>query len=64
MTATDHYTRRGALPRAGAEPRLTALRRNGETFTIELRVSQISHHGERRFIGRCATSPNASASSG
>ncbi len=30
---------------------LTAVRRNGEHFTIELRVSQVSHHGEIRFIG-------------
>lgn len=30
---------------------LQALRRNGELFTIELRVSEISHRGERRFIG-------------
>lgn len=30
---------------------LTAVRRNGEHFTIELRVSQVSHHGATRFIG-------------
>jgi PAS domain S-box-containing protein len=30
---------------------LQALRRNGELFTIELRVSEISHRGERKFIG-------------
>lgn len=30
---------------------LLAVRRNGETFTIELRVSEISHGGERKFIG-------------
>ena len=30
---------------------LTAMRRNGEHFTIELRVSQVSHNGETRFIG-------------
>jgi PAS domain S-box-containing protein len=47
----DNYTQRGT-PRALEQNReLTAQRRNGETFTIELRVSQISHHGERKFIG-------------
>ena len=30
---------------------LQALRRNGEVFTIELRVSEISHHGARKYIG-------------
>ena len=30
---------------------LQALRRNGELFAIELRVSEISHRGERKFIG-------------
>ena len=30
---------------------LTALRRNGELFTIELRISEVSHHGQIRFIG-------------
>lgn len=30
---------------------LQAVRRNGELFTIELRVSEISHRGERKFIG-------------
>ncbi|MGE4408748.1 PAS domain-containing sensor histidine kinase [Pseudomonas sp.] len=45
------YAQRGT-PRALEQNReLTALRRNGETFTIELRVSQITHHGERKFIG-------------
>ena len=47
----DHYTRRGTSRALEQNRELTALRRNGETFTIELRVSQISHHGERRFIG-------------
>ncbi|MCQ4264653.1 PAS domain-containing sensor histidine kinase [Stutzerimonas stutzeri] len=47
----ETYERRG-IPRALEQNReLTALRRTGETFTIELRVSQINHHGERRFIG-------------
>ncbi|EXF42655.1 PAS/PAC sensor signal transduction histidine kinase [Pseudomonas sp. BAY1663] len=47
----EAYARRGT-PRALEQNReLTALRRNGETFTIELRVSQITHHGERKFIG-------------
>ncbi|MBE7374259.1 PAS domain S-box protein [Pseudomonas lopnurensis] len=45
------YAQRGT-PRALEQNReLTALRRNGETFTIELRVSQITHHGQRKFIG-------------
>ena len=30
---------------------LQALRRNGEVFTIELRVSEISHHGACKYIG-------------
>lgn len=30
---------------------LTAVRRNGELFTIELRVSEVSHHSQVRFIG-------------
>ncbi|MHB1369152.1 MAG: PAS domain S-box protein [Pseudomonadaceae bacterium] len=47
----DTYARRG-IPRALEQNReLTALRSNGETFTIELRVSQITHHGECKFIG-------------
>lgn len=47
----DTYAQRGK-PRALEQNReLTAQRRNGETFTIELRVSQILHHGERKFIG-------------
>jgi hypothetical protein len=29
---------------------LTAMRSNGEAFTIELAISQISHQGQRRFI--------------
>ncbi|TWC32790.1 PAS domain S-box-containing protein [Pseudomonas sp. SJZ079] len=29
---------------------IQGLKRNGETFTMELAVSQISHQGERRFI--------------
>lgn len=47
----EHYARRGTSRALEQNRELTALRRNGETFTIELRVSQISHHGERRFIG-------------
>lgn len=30
---------------------LQAIRRNGEIFTIELRVSEIRHSGERKYIG-------------
>ena len=47
----DTYAQRGTSRALEQNRELTALRRNGETFTIELRVSQISHHGERRFIG-------------
>ncbi len=47
----DHYTQRGTSRALEQNRELTALRRNGDTFTIELRVSQISHHGERKFIG-------------
>ncbi|AHY44982.1 PAS domain S-box protein [Stutzerimonas decontaminans] len=47
----DHYAQRGTSHALEQNRDLTALRRNGETFTIELRVSQISHHGERKFIG-------------
>ena len=47
----DNYTQRGTSHALEQNRELTALRRNGETFTIELRVSQISHHGERKFIG-------------
>jgi signal transduction histidine kinase len=34
----------------GKEIELTAMRSNGEAFTIELAISQISHQGQRRFI--------------
>ncbi len=47
---SDHPGRRrsGALER---NRELLAQRRNGEVFTIELRVSEISHHGARKYIG-------------
>ncbi len=47
----EHYARRGTSRALEQNRELTALRRTGETFTIELRVSQISHHGECKFIG-------------
>ena len=47
----EAYDRRGVSHALEQNRELTALRRTGETFTIELRVSQISHHGERKFIG-------------
>lgn len=45
------YAMRGESHTLEQNRELTAQRRNGELFTIELRVSQISHHGETRFIG-------------
>ncbi len=47
----EHYARRGTSRALEQNRELTALRRTGETFIIELRVSQISHHGECKFIG-------------
>ncbi len=47
----EHYARRGTSRALEQNRELTAVRRTGETFTIELRVSQISHHGECKFIG-------------
>ncbi|MCW3147666.1 PAS domain S-box protein [Stutzerimonas stutzeri] len=46
-----HYVRSGHSRALEQNRELVAQRRNGETFTIELRVSQIMHHGERKFIG-------------
>ncbi|WP_375138193.1 PAS domain S-box protein [Stutzerimonas azotifigens] len=42
----DHLSERQALDRE-----LTAIRRDGEPFTVELRVSQVSHDGTRKYIG-------------
>ncbi|EWC42380.1 PAS domain S-box protein [Stutzerimonas stutzeri] len=47
----QNYERRGTSQALEQNRELTAVRRTGETFTIELRVSQISHHGEHKFIG-------------
>ncbi|KRW61300.1 PAS domain S-box protein [Pseudomonas sp. TTU2014-080ASC] len=44
------YLRKGIKQILGKEIELTAKRRNGETFTVELAISQISHQGSRRFI--------------
>ncbi|PTS84942.1 hypothetical protein DBR00_03845 [Pseudomonas sp. HMWF032] len=46
----SHFLKTGIQQMLGKEIELTALRSNGETFTIELAISQISHQGERRFI--------------
>lgn len=46
----SHFLKTGIQQMLGKEIELTAQRNNGETFTIELAVSQISHQGERRFI--------------
>ncbi|WP_407293728.1 PAS domain S-box protein [Stutzerimonas zhaodongensis] len=45
------YQRTGEGSSLGQTRELQAIRRNGELFTIELRVSEISHRGERKFIG-------------
>lgn len=46
----SYYLKTGIQQILGKEIELTARRSNGETFTIELAISQISHQGERRFI--------------
>lgn len=46
----SHFLKTGIQQMLGKDIELTAMRRNGETFTIELAISQISHQGERRFI--------------
>jgi PAS domain S-box-containing protein len=46
----SHFLRTGISQMLGKEIELTAMRRNGEHFTVELAISQISHQGERRFI--------------
>ena len=45
------YEKRGEGRVLEQNRELVAVRRNGETFTIELRVSEITHGGERKFIG-------------
>ncbi|MCQ2030402.1 PAS domain-containing sensor histidine kinase [Stutzerimonas zhaodongensis] len=45
------YEQRGEGRSLEQNRELQAIRRNGEIFTIELRVSEISHSGERKFIG-------------
>lgn len=46
----NHFLKTGIQHMLGKEVELSARRNNGEVFTIELAVSQISHQGERRFI--------------
>ncbi len=46
----NHFLKTGIQQILGKEIELTALRKNGESFAIELAISQISHQGERRFI--------------
>ncbi|MGK9066333.1 PAS domain S-box protein [Stutzerimonas chloritidismutans] len=47
----DAYERRGEGRALEQNRELQAVRRNGELFLIELRVSEIRHRGERKFIG-------------
>ncbi|MCU1718875.1 PAS domain S-box protein [Pseudomonas sp. 5P_3.1_Bac2] len=44
------YLRSGIKQVLGKEIELLARRSNGEVFTVELAISQISHQGARRFI--------------
>ncbi|SFQ01201.1 PAS domain S-box protein [Pseudomonas borbori] len=44
------YRRTGESSLIGTVRELSGLRRNGESFAMELAVSQISHQGQRRFI--------------
>jgi PAS domain S-box-containing protein len=46
----SHFLKSGIQKMLGREMELTAMRSNGESFMIELAISQISHQGERRFI--------------
>ena len=46
----SHFLKTGIQQMLGKDIELTAMRRNGESFTVELAVSQISYQGERRFI--------------
>jgi PAS domain S-box-containing protein len=45
-----HFLKTGIQKMLGRDIELTAMRSNGESFMIELAISQISHQGERRFI--------------
>ncbi|WP_339080459.1 PAS domain S-box protein [Pseudomonas sp. TMP9] len=45
-----HFLKTRIQRMLGKDIEMTALRRDGEPFTIELAVSQISYQGERRFI--------------
>ncbi|WP_019340795.1 PAS domain S-box protein [Stutzerimonas stutzeri] len=47
----EDYEKRGEGRSLEQNRELQAVRRNGEVFIIELRVSEISHRGERKFIG-------------
>ncbi len=47
----EAYARRGVARSLEQNRELQAVHRSGERFTIELRVSEISHRGERKFIG-------------
>ena len=44
------YRQTGETRLIGTVRELTGLRRNGESFAMELAVSQIRHQGQRRFI--------------
>ncbi|WP_445939460.1 PAS domain S-box protein, partial [Pseudomonas sp.] len=46
----SHFLKTDIQQMLGKDIELTAMRSNGESFAIELAVSQISHQGERRFI--------------
>tara|TARA_R110000868_G_scaffold63100_3_gene190202 strand:- start:2682 stop:7163 length:4482 start_codon:yes stop_codon:yes gene_type:complete len=46
----SHFLKNGIQKMLGKDIELSAMRSNGESFTIELAVSQISYQGERRFI--------------
>jgi len=46
----NHFLKTSVQQMLGKDIELTAMRSNGENFTIELAISQISHQGERRFI--------------
>lgn len=46
-----NYLRTGEAKIIGVGRELTGLRKNGETFPIELAVTEMYVHGERRFVG-------------
>ena len=46
----EHYRQSGQARTIGRVREQLGLKRNGETFVMELAVSQISHQGERRYI--------------